>query len=164
MISPPRMTHSSLPRSSVVTHPATLQRRVARTLFLLIAALLSSAPMAADRLTGKEIKQLLKGSEVWATKEGVSVGSSSIALAQHGTNSIRYRFFADGRSERSASGYNFSHDSKGKWWVKKRKLCMEFDDNRKSCSKLEQLPDGRYRLYGKDGKPRKVVFDKIAPL
>ena len=151
------------PRSSVGTHSTTLQRRVLSTFLLLFAALLSSVSMAAEYLTGKEIKQLLSGTEVWAVKEGARVGSSSTALDQHGRKSIRYGFFVGGSLERYSSGYHTSRNSKGKWWVKKGKLCMEFDDGKKSCSKLGLLDEGRYWLYGKGGKPRNLVFERITP-
>ena len=155
------MTHSSLPRSSVVTHPATLQRRVASALFLLIAALLSSAPMAADRLTGKEIKQLLTDTHVWAKKEGISVGTSSIAMEQHGSIAVQYTFSGDGTMSRTSSGRKGGFTAQGRWWVKKGKLCTELEDDKKRCNQLEPLPNGSYRLYGKGGKPRNVVFERI---
>ena len=154
----------SFPCSSVGTHPATLPRRVSITILLICAALPSTAAMADDRLTGKEIRQLLTDTHVWAKKEGVVTGSSSIAMEQHGSMSVQYRFSGDGSMSRTSSGRKGGFTAKGEWWVKKGKLCTKLEDDRKRCNKLEPLGDGKYRLYGKGGKPRNVVFERITPL
>ena len=161
MSSPRPITPSSFPRSSVGMQPATLQRRVAGAVLLLSTVLLSTAPMAADRLTGKAISQLLTDTHVWAKKEGVSIGSSSIAMEQHGSMSVQYSFSGDGSMSRTSGGRKGGFTAKGTWWVKKGKLCTHLEDDKKRCNKLEPLGDGKYRLYGKGGKPRNVVFERI---
>ena len=138
-----------------------LWRRVVSGILLLSALTASTASIAEEWVSGNEIKQLVKGAEVWAVKEGVSTGSSSLAIEQHGTHGVRFRFLRDGTLERSASGYDMSANSQGKWWVKKNWLCIKLDGEKKFCSTLGPLPDGKYRLYGKGGNPRKLMFNKI---
>ena len=163
MSSPRPITPSSFPHSSVGMQPATLQRRVSITILLVCGALLSTTATATERLTGKEIKQLLTNTHVWARKEGVSVGTSSIAMEQHGSIGMQYTFSGDGTMSRTSSGRKGGFTAQGRWWVKNGKLCTELEDDRKHCNKLEPLPDGNYRLYGKGGRPRNVVFERITP-
>ena len=120
---------------------------------------------AADPLAGPEVKALLSGSLVWASKHGTEKGSgsSSLAIAQSASLSVRMEFSADGKAVRTFVGVRNSRSETGRWWVnKKGKLCMEWPDQpKKKCSTLVPGASGGYELLGKGGKRRQLVFDKV---
>jgi hypothetical protein len=97
----------------------------------LLALTLVAPVLAADRLSGPEVKRLLSNSEVWAGKRGTDKGSgsSSLAIAQSASKPVRLVFSRDGGVQRTSVGVRNSYTTSGRWWVnKKGKLCLKWDD------------------------------------
>ena len=115
---------------------------------ILAAALIavgSSAPVAADSLSGPELRKAVVGKTVYLRTQGVEI---PISYSGSGTMSGRLKAFAA-----ALAGGEKTRDS-GKWWISNHQLCQRWNswlDGKSYCYKLTQN-GGQVQWHRNDGR------------